>query len=252
MNDTNDILAELRKPFHPANVTWKPGSVTKDQTKAKAMAYADLRAYQNRLDEVAGLDWSCTYTPWGERIVCHLTIKGVTRSSSGEPDSQSERSEIAGTAAEAQAFKRACAMFGLGRYLYELPSAWVEYDANAKQFTDKAKAKLEGIIVNHYRRWLNAQDEQTKAKAEQQPPQAEQVGEGDDVAKLREQFNQLGEELYGEQWEQVNRHNVERITNGAVSDSGALNAEQIQKLVDGMRKLQARRQAAAQNGTAGK
>ena len=108
--------------------------------------------YQNRLDEVCGINWSVTYTPWGDRIVCHLTIEGITRSSSGEPDSQSERSEIAGTTAEAQAFKRACAMFGLGRYLYNLPSVWVEYDPTTKQFTDKAKAKLEGIIVQHYRR----------------------------------------------------------------------------------------------------
>lgn len=244
-----DILAELRKPFHPANVTWKPGAVTKDQTKACAMAYANLRAYQNRLDEVAGMDWSCTYTPWGDRIVCHLTIKGVTRSSTGESDSQSERQEIGGTAMEAQAFKRACAMFGLGRYLYELPSAWVEYDASSKQFSEKAKAKLEGIIINHYRRWLNGQPEQ---QAEQkQPPKAEQVKEGDALTQLREQFNALGQELYGTQWEQVNRHNVERITNGAASDSGALNVEQIQKLVDGMRKLQQKRTVATNGAGVG-
>ena len=147
-----DVLHALKQPFHPSQVTWKPGVTTKDGTKALALAYADLRAYQNRLDDICGLAWSVTYTPWGERIVCHLTIQGITRSSSGEPDSQAERSEIAGTSAEAQAFKRACAMFGLGRYLYNLPSVWVEYDAVTKQFTDKAKAKLEGIIVQHYRR----------------------------------------------------------------------------------------------------
>ncbi len=121
-DNLNEILQELRKPFHPSHVTWKPGSVNKEQTKALALAYADLRAYQNRLDEICGIDWSVTYTPWGDRIVCHLTIQGITRSSTGEPDSQSERSEIAGTSAEAQAFKRACAMFGLGRYLYQLPT----------------------------------------------------------------------------------------------------------------------------------
>ena len=71
--------------------------------------------YQNRLDEVCGLAWSVTYTPWGERVICHLTINGITRSSTGEADSNAEKSEIAGTAAEAQAFKRACSMFGLGR-----------------------------------------------------------------------------------------------------------------------------------------
>lgn len=148
----DNILQELRKPFHPSDVTWKPQATTKDNTKAMAAAYADMRAYQNRLDEVCGMDWSVTYTPWGDRIVCHITISGVTRSSSGEGDSQSERSEIAGTAAEAQAFKRACAMFGLGRYLYNFPTTWVEYDASKKQFADAGRKKLDNIVIEHYNR----------------------------------------------------------------------------------------------------
>ena len=36
--------------------------------------------------------------------------------------------ENAATAAEAQAFKRACACFGLGRYLYDLAGSWVDLD----------------------------------------------------------------------------------------------------------------------------
>src|SRR5688500_14712687 len=141
-----NILTELKKPFHPSQIEWKPGSLSADKTRALAIAYADVRAYQNRLDEVCGMNWSVTYTPWGERIVCHLTIDGVTRSSTGEPDSQSERSEIAGTAAEAQAFKRAAAMFGLGRYLYNMPSIWVEYDAQSKSFTEQARARLDTTV----------------------------------------------------------------------------------------------------------
>jgi len=282
-NPMNETLQELRKPFHPSHVTWKPGMLSKDQGKALALAYADLRAYQNRLDEVCGMDWSVTYTPWGERIVCHLTIQGVTRSSSGEPDSQSERSEIAGTAAEAQAFKRACAMFGLGRYLYNLPSVWVEYDLNTKHFTEKAKAKLESIIVQHYRRTIKPstgsgtgvtvgelveptvqtmsveRSDEMKEEAEEAPEAtAQNNGEAqhetpeatpdetlhdDGLEPLRQQFDQLGQELYGEQWSQVSRHNVERITGGKANESGSLTTEQIQKLVDGMKKLQRKRHA---------
>lgn len=247
-----DILAELRRPFHPSAVTWKPGAVTKDQTKALALAYADLRAYQNRLDEVCGMDWTVTYTPWGEKVICHLTIAGVTRSSSGEADSQSERSEIAGTAAEAQSFKRACAMFGLGRYLYQMPSVWVEFDANAKQLTDKAKAKLNGIVTQHYQRWMGER-KQTYAPtipgsepSEQKPAPATEttVEQAEQQAGLLGEFERLGSELYGVQWEQVCRHNVERITAGQATEVSALTAEQIQKLVDGMKKLQQKRQAA--------
>ena len=111
--ELQQVLDDLRKPFHPSQVTWKPGVVKGE--RALALAYADLRAYMNRLDEVCGTDWSVAYEPWGEdRIICRLTILGVTRSSTGETTNESERSEIGGTVAEAQAFKRASAMFGLG------------------------------------------------------------------------------------------------------------------------------------------
>lgn len=257
MNNENltKILEELKKPFHPAHVTWKPGSLNEDRTKALALAYADLRAYQNRLDEICGGDWSVTYTPWGDRIVCHLTIHGVTRSSTGEPDTQSERSEIAGTAAEAQAFKRACAMFGLGRYLYNLPNAWVEYDASRKYFTEKAKARLEGIVYQHYRRALQPDDaeetpatEAPAAEGETQANDAPQNGpsqppaaNGEVSELLRRQFDKLGVELYGDQWEQVCQHNVERITEGKTTDRGELNEEQIKKLINGLRNLKRKR-----------
>jgi len=232
----NAILEQLRKPFHPSHVTWKPGSVNEGQTRALALSYGDLRAYQNRLDEVCGIDWSVTYTPWGDRIVCHLTIQGITRSSTGEPDSQSERSEITGTSAEAQAFKRACAMFGLGRYLYQMPTVWVEYDPEEKQFTDRAKARLEGIVVQHYRRTMEPKDEIAElfqGEREQAPALASE-------AQLSE-FNQLGQELYAEQWEQVSQHNVERITTGDATAATALTGDQIQKLIDGMKRLQSKR-----------
>lgn len=154
MSNNTNLLTELSKPFHPAHIIWRPGALTGKKDKALALAYADLRAYQNRLDEVCGMEWAVSYTAWGDRIICNLTIGGITRSSTGEADSDSERSEIAGTSAEAQAFKRACAMFGLGRYLYSLPSLWVEYDAPNQRFTEKSKARLYSIIAQHYQRFF--------------------------------------------------------------------------------------------------
>ncbi|NWG19129.1 MAG: hypothetical protein HXY39_02275 [Chloroflexi bacterium] len=44
-----------------------------------------------------------------------------------------------------QAFKRACALFGLGRYLYHLPQVWVEYDDDKRSFVDPA-----GVIRRIY------------------------------------------------------------------------------------------------------
>jgi hypothetical protein len=69
------------------------------------------------------------FKPWGEsRIICELTIHGVTRSSTGEFDDGKKNAIAEGTVAEAQAFKRACSKFGLGRYLYEIPIQWIDYD----------------------------------------------------------------------------------------------------------------------------
>jgi hypothetical protein len=275
-NSINEVLTALKQPFHPSQIYWKPGSLNEDRTRALALAYADLRAYQNRLDEVCGMDWSVTYTPWGDRIVCHLTIQGITRSSTGEPDTQSERSEIAGTAAEAQAFKRACAMFGLGRYLYNLPSLWVEYNPQQRSFTERARARLEMIVNQHYRRTQEGVDaeqasEETAGEATQpaEAPQASSVeatpeappqaatdsvqsngdkSPGASNEAQRQQFDKLGRELYGDQWEHVSRHNVERISGGQTSDSGQLSLEQLQKLIDGLKSLKRRRQRTPANG----
>lgn len=145
-----DILTKLREPFHPSYISFKPGATKGD--KAMALAYADPRAYMHRLDEVCGAAWEVAYEPWGvDRIICKLTISGVTRSSTGEMDAREEKSEIGGTSAEAQSFKRACAFFGLGRYLYDLPSSWADFDPATKRFTDGAKAKLEAMLMKHYR-----------------------------------------------------------------------------------------------------
>lgn len=234
MNDLNELLDQLRRPFHPSNVIWKPGAVKGD--RALALAYADLRAYMNRLDEVCGSDWSVSYEPWGQdRIICRLTILGVTRSSTGETTNESERSEIGGTVAEAQAFKRASAMFGLGRYLYNLPTGWADYDPATKRFTEKAKARLNGILVEQYRRANDSKVEMAEIFR----------GEDDEVASeneaLLEQLNTLGQELYGDQWEKVCRRNVNRISAGKAQAVGELTTEQLQKLIAGMTKLKSNR-----------
>lgn len=223
---TDDLLTKLRLPFHPSQVIWKPGAVKGD--RALALAYADVRAYMNRLDEVCGSEWSVAYEPWGnDRLICRLTIGGITRSSTGETTNESERSEIGGTVAEAQAFKRACAMFGLGRYLYNLPTGWADYDPAGKRFTDKAKANLTAILVQQYRR-------ATEAKVEMAEIFATEV-------TLLDQFDALGQELYGDQWKQVCRRNVKRISGGSTELCEELNAEQLQKLIAGMAKLKSSR-----------
>lgn len=131
--NVRDILTQLAQPFPVSALQWRAGSVTRDKTKAMALAYVDPREYEKRLDEVCP-EWSVHFTPWNEnRVICNLTVNGITRSSTGE----SSGDDFApGTSAEAQAFKRACSKFGLGRYLYDLPAPWVAYDPQKKKLLE--------------------------------------------------------------------------------------------------------------------
>ena len=228
----NEVLEALKKPFHPSQVYWKIGDFNDERSRALALVYADLRAYQNRLDEICGMEWSVTYTPWGERIVCHLTIHGVTRSSTGEQEGSDSP--------EAIAFRRACAMFGLGRYLYNLPSLWVEYDPQSRSFTERARARLDMIVSQHYRRVMDVQtvDEQPQNDESQEPTEGDEFHLG----QVYRVFDALGQELYGAQWAQVSRHNAERVSNGQISDPGKLNEEQLQKLINGLQSMKRKRE----------
>lgn len=59
-------------------------------------------------------------------MTCRVTIIGLwSHSGTGEEWADDDNGM---TAAEAQAFKRSCACFGLGRYLYHFDGVWVDLD----------------------------------------------------------------------------------------------------------------------------
>jgi hypothetical protein len=192
----NDLLKQLAEPFPPEAITWKPGKATKDGSKCMALAYADLRAYMERLDAICGMDWSIEYKPWGEsRIIACLTIHGVTRCSTGEMAAQDEKNEMGGTVAEAQAAKRACAMFGLGRSLYDLPSEWVEFDAQSKRITDNGKRKLDAA----YRAWYTRQ---TSQKPQEAPTGTrEEISTAAHESPPHQRLWGIGKSVFGNDWD---------------------------------------------------
>ena len=134
-----DILDLLCRPFHLQHIELKPGATTQDKARALALPYVDSRIYQKRLDYLAGVEgWRAEFVVWGDtRLICRLTILGVTKEATGEGDVNDPN---CGTIAEAQAFKRACSAFGCGRYLYDLPQIWFDYDGQRKRFADPAGA----------------------------------------------------------------------------------------------------------------
>src|SRR6266511_1043850 len=128
------VFAALCAPFPPELVELKPGTVAEDKKRALALAYVDARHYQARLDAVVGPDqWHVNYRPWGERaVICALTMLGVTREDVGGAGNGNPNQA---TSAAMQAFKRACAAFGLGRYLYtDLPQLWVSAEPRGRSW----------------------------------------------------------------------------------------------------------------------
>jgi hypothetical protein len=139
------LVAKLEVPFQPAQVEWRVMAIGQQGRRGLIMPYADPRAYIDRLNEIfTPAGWTRKYTVTTsanfERdddkklvakvfVTCDLTIHGIgSHSATGEEWADDDH---AGTSAEAQAFKRACACFGLGRYLYYFTETWV--DLNDRQ-----------------------------------------------------------------------------------------------------------------------
>jgi hypothetical protein len=139
-----ELVAALEVPFDSSQIEWRVMNTTKGQQPARGQVvpYADQRAYTDRLNALlTPAGWTRQYTIHTsanfERsadqklaakvlVTCELTIFGLgSHSATGEEWADNSN---AGTAAEAQAFKRSCACFGLGRYLYYFTGTWVELD----------------------------------------------------------------------------------------------------------------------------
>ena len=126
-NTMIDILAKLKAPFPADQISWRPGKVSKDNKKGLALAYIDARDVMDRLDEVVG-EWQDSYEEIAGRLVCKITINGITRTDgAGDTAIEGEKGGLS------DAFKRAAVKWGIGRYLYRLPAQWVELD-QYKQF----------------------------------------------------------------------------------------------------------------------
>lgn len=139
-----ELVAELEVPFDPSQIEWRVMNTTKNQQEPRGqiVPYADQRAYTDRLNVLfTPAGWTRKYMihtsanferSKDQKIVgkvlvtCELTIFGFgSHSATGEEWADDDN---AGTAAEAQAFKRSCACFGLGRYLYYFTGTWVDLD----------------------------------------------------------------------------------------------------------------------------
>ena len=134
--DVTKLLPELEVPFSPDQVRWRVTNTTNDKKRGQIVPYADSRAYTDRLNALfTPQGWTREYkvetmtnitrVKKGESIVsgkvlvtCTVTILGIgSHSGTGEEWADDDNGM---TSADAQAFKRACSCFGLGRYFYDI------------------------------------------------------------------------------------------------------------------------------------
>lgn len=151
-----DIFEQLKAEFPREAISWRAQSVTKDGTKAMALAYIDARDVMNRLDDVLGPDgWQCRYPHANGKTVCEIGIRVGEEwiwkaDGAGDSDIEAEKGALS------DAFKRAAVRWGIGRYLYDLDSPWVDcesYERGGKR---------------HWKRWT--QDPWAKVKNSNSAP----------------------------------------------------------------------------------
>lgn len=97
--------------------------------------------------------------------------------------------------------------------------------------------------VQHCRKL--AHDNELLAKAMQLRDNIPPVQDNNDrLFLLRDEFLRLGEAIYGDAWPEVCARNAKRVSQGRTEDWAGLTVDELQKLIDGLKKLKRQREAA--------
>lgn len=163
------LFAALAEPFDPSEIKWRVTHTTQDGRGGAVVAFADPRAYTDRLNQLfTPTGWTRSYNvttlsavsrlkrdkviQTGKvLVICTVTIHGIgCHSGSGEEWADEAH---AMTSAEAQAFKRACVCFGLGRYLYKFAEMWVPLNEHRQplEYPTLPKWALPGKVMDKVR-----------------------------------------------------------------------------------------------------
>jgi hypothetical protein len=185
----DEIARRLREPFDPNDVDFRVQGKASEQTgKAQVVAYVDARVVQDRLDAVVGIgNWSFDWQPLvidkGEVMVAKgtVTILGVSKSDAGSA-SNFEQS----LGAVSHCFKRAAVHWGIGRYLYNLPMAWVAVERGriSPQVLRDLRAQLPR--PNHAPTALRAVEDERPIRSVREPVAAVQRAAPAHAATLEE------------------------------------------------------------------
>jgi hypothetical protein len=237
------LFTQLAEPFNPSEIKWRVTHTTRDGSRGAVIAFADPRAYTDRLNQLfTPRGWTRAYEvstvssvtrmkkdkliQTGKVLVtCTLTISGLgCHAGSGEEWADEEN---AMTAAEAQAFKRAASCYGLGRYLYNLAEMWVPLNE-----------RRQPIRIPALPQWARPQGGATgkvHPAAGQRPPQVQRGPIDQHTTGRIEGYQRiLGDPIYGEiLWRIAHARQANAIPNAQLQ-AGA--AEAMERASRGIRK----------------
>lgn len=126
-------LKKLKEPFPVELVSWRVGATNAKKNNGKAtsgiaLAYIDARDVMERLDSIVGIEnYQVLHPHANGKTSCRIGIKIQDEwiwKENGAGDSAMD----ADKGAFSDAFKRAAVLWGIGRYLYDVPNVWVDLD----------------------------------------------------------------------------------------------------------------------------
>lgn len=192
-----DPFVQLLIPFDVDFLEFKLEVKSKDGQKGQASTYVDPRRYMERLDQAFGVSgWSVEYKQLGDQaVIARLTItvdgQTVVREDVGEFGGGGKSQFPTATA---QAFKRACASLGLGRYLYFLPKMWGAIN-QYNQFEEAEIARFKKMVPAPPTGKPQERPQATEASKPRSYPQgAESVNQAKAVARMGQLLAQ-GQEM---------------------------------------------------------
>jgi hypothetical protein len=127
---TVEDLTKLKAPFSKERLGVKVQSLNREKTRALLVLYLQHTDVQDRLEEIDPswcsevLHEQTQGSVWYVRM--RMTLKGVPRENVGEGSDPK--------AAYSDAIKRCAMLFGVGRYLYDSPTIWGDYDEGRDRF----------------------------------------------------------------------------------------------------------------------
>jgi hypothetical protein len=143
---TDDRLLLLAEPFAPTDIEWRIGraGLKGEKLWATCLAYLTNRAIMQRLDDVAGPGgWRNEVKEWG--IGSPGVLAGISLTIDGEwitkwdgadqPDTEPVKGGFS------NAMKRAAVLWGIGRYLYDLPEGYATISPTGRHYQPASKGK---------------------------------------------------------------------------------------------------------------